>query len=184
VKLDLACGQNKLEGYTGVDFVETDHVDQVVNLLEFPWPWEDNSVEAVHCSHFVEHIPHQIGDSPKDGWFQFFDELWRVCKHDAECVFIHPYLMSPRAFWDPTHRRFIHDVTWWYLQEEWRKANNLDHYLVECKFEVVSIVPLTYNMTPGRSDFNLKSIEGQTFARLHYWNVYDDLQVILRAKKE
>lgn len=54
-KLDLACGQTPRDGFEGVDiFPGAQHV---VNLLDFPWEFETESVAELHCSHFVEHIP-------------------------------------------------------------------------------------------------------------------------------
>ena len=74
LKLDLGCGKNKREGFLGVDCRKFDGVDQVVDLLKLKrdveewrilgkpksdghdlferWPWKDNSVAEVHCSHF------------------------------------------------------------------------------------------------------------------------------------
>lgn len=178
MKLDLACGNNKQEGFFGVDYVKTPQVDQVVDLLKFPWPFAANSVEAVHCSHFVEHIPHQLGRSPQDGFFQFFDEVYRVCRHDAVIDIIHPYVQNARAFWDPTHRRFIHSTTWYYLDKEWRKAQGLDHYLVNADFEVVVV-----NGVGVSDQVALKAQPAQQFAMESYWNVIADLHVNLRARK-
>ena len=55
LKLDLACGQSPLKGFTGVDI--WDGAEVVQDLTIYPWPWEDSSVKEIHCSHYVEHIP-------------------------------------------------------------------------------------------------------------------------------
>src|SRR3990167_9114992 len=57
IKLDLAAGQSPREGFEGVDYVETPQTKHHVNLLQFPWPWDSNSIDELHCSHFIEHIP-------------------------------------------------------------------------------------------------------------------------------
>lgn len=177
LKLDLACGQSKKDGYVGVDYVEAEGVDLVFDLLTFPWPWDDDSVDAAYSSHFVEHIPHDLGVG-REGFFAWFDELYRVCRHDAEVEVIHPYCMNTRAFQDPTHRRFIPEATWYYLNKEWRELQKLDHYQVGCDFEVVTIDGLGVNDAIG-----LRSHEAQQFARGHYWHVISDLRVLLRARK-
>ena len=55
LKLDLACGQNRTEGYFGIDIIPGDKVDAVVDLEEFPWPIESESAEDIVCNHYIEH---------------------------------------------------------------------------------------------------------------------------------
>ena len=55
-KIDLACGKNKREGFYGVDLWAPE-ADMRMDVLEYPWPWADGSVDEFHASHFVEHIP-------------------------------------------------------------------------------------------------------------------------------
>jgi predicted SAM-dependent methyltransferase len=137
LRLDLACGQRPKDGFTGVDKYAPNA--EKVDLLSFPWPWEDNSVDEVHCSHFIEHIPmgdvtYADGVTTKDYFFAFFDELYRVLRPDGFATIIWPYLKSVRAFQDPTHKRFIPGESMLYLNRDWRKANGLDHYQVNCHF--------------------------------------------------
>lgn len=173
-KLDIACGQNKQEGFTGIDIAGD--ADIVHNLNTYPWPIRANSVSEVFCSHYVEHIPH--GSSVKDGWWLFFDEVFRICKPGALLKFVHPYAKSDRAFWDPTHTRYIHETTWYYLDAGWRKAQGLDHYQTKVDFEVALI------SGTGLADrFAAKHHEAQAYAREHYWNVIPDLVVDLKVRK-
>jgi predicted SAM-dependent methyltransferase len=55
VKLDLGCGPNPKEGYIGVDIIKYPNVHKVLDLTK-PWPWKNNSVDEIHCSHFIEHF--------------------------------------------------------------------------------------------------------------------------------
>lgn len=140
-KLDLACGQMPMEGFEGVDiFVAAQHV---VNLQQYPWPFADESVLELHCSHYIEHIPmenvaHQgLGTGlalHKDALFAFFDECYRILVPGGWITLRWPANRSDRAFQDPTHRRFIPAETMAYLNQEWRRANRLDHYNVDCHF--------------------------------------------------
>lgn len=138
-KLDLACGQSTKEGFEGVDI--WNGAQHVVDLQEYPWPFEDNSVLELHCSHYIEHIPMAMfyhGEpglsSKKDALFAFFDECWRILVPDGWMTVQWPCHRSDRAFQDPTHRRFPTAQTMAYMNEEWRRANKLDHYNVECNF--------------------------------------------------
>ena len=86
-------------------------------------------------------------------------------------------MKTDRAFWDPTHVRFIHEVTWYYLSKEWREMQGLDHYDVDCDFEVVTI------NTDLQGELASRNQETQDFARNHYWNAVGDLRVLLKALK-
>src|SRR6185437_10575793 len=102
IRLDLGCGDNKREGFAGVDKFKTASTDYIVDLFKFPWTtdkgysWKDNSVDEMFCSQFVEHIPAAIRP-------RFFEEAWRVLKEDAQFVVIVPYWASMRSVQDFTH---------------------------------------------------------------------------------
>src|SRR5262245_9443018 len=54
-KLDLACGQNPRDGFDGVDIFSG--AQHQVDLQRYPWPFENESVLELNCSHYIEHIP-------------------------------------------------------------------------------------------------------------------------------
>ena len=54
MKLNLGCGDKKIDGYTNVDVCG--EPDVLCDLSQFPWPFESNSVEEVFSSHFLEHV--------------------------------------------------------------------------------------------------------------------------------
>jgi len=175
-RLDIACGQRKRDGFKGIDI--SGDADIVHDLNETPWPIRTNSVREIVCAHYAEHIPHWRPGWEKDGWWLFFDEVFRILAPGGTAEFIHPYVMHQRAFWDPTHVRFIHEVTWYYLDAQWREAQQLDHYETEVDFEIVTVDAM------GLSDeFMSRNMETQGFARTHYWNVIPDLRVLLKSRK-
>jgi hypothetical protein len=176
IKLDVACGQNKQEGFVGIDIAG--EADIVHDLNAYPWPLEDGSVNEVFCSHYLEHIPHYRPEfNGVDGWFMFFNELQRVCRKDAKLTFVCPYSRNDRAFWDPTHTRYIHETTFYYLDKAWRESQKLDHYAAECDFEVVVI-----SSDGIETGIASRHHEAQDFARRHYFNVLGDLIVELKRK--
>lgn len=185
VKLDLGCGQSCKEGFEGVD-LNAAEAKHRVDLFRFPWPFADNSVDELHASHLLEHIPareveqrdiamlsidehrmaceHFVG---QDMLFAFMDECYRILKPDAWMTAIVPSGRSNRAFWDPTHRRFFMQETFLYFAAEWRKINKLDHYRVSCNFalDVGHTLP---------QEESLRSAEAQA-QRFHTcWNVTVD----------
>jgi hypothetical protein len=184
-KIDLACGQAKREDFFGVDVMPTEEADALCDLRQFPWHvtrvgagkslWVPNDYfEEAHCSHYVEHTP--MGDP--DGLIQFMDELYRVCRDGAKVSIIHPYVKNDRAFWDPTHRRFIHEVTWYYFNREWREQQKLDHYPIQSNYEIVVVQGLGIEQ-----GISLRNEQAQAFARQHYWNAVADLAVELKVVK-
>ena len=151
LKLDLGAGQNPKEGFEGVD-LNAPNTQHRVDLFKFPYPWADNSVEEIHTSHFVEHIPNReveerdvvvVRGGQAEAWerfvgqnlfFAFFDECYRILKPDGVMTVIVPSGRSTRGFQDPTHCRFIMAETFLYLAAEWRKMNAPDHYRVKSNF--------------------------------------------------
>jgi predicted SAM-dependent methyltransferase len=195
-KLDLGCGLNPKEGFEGVD-VRGGVAKHVVDLFKFPWPFEDNSVDELHASHLLEHVParevelrdimpwsegakpHEVSpDDVKryvgaDMFFAFMDECYRILKPDCWMHIIVPSGRSNRAFWDPTHRRFFMQETFLYLAHDWRKMNGLQHYRIGCNFGV----DVTHSLPQEES---LRSAEVQSMRFHHYWNVTIDWMAKLK----
>jgi predicted SAM-dependent methyltransferase len=182
-KLDLACGQSPQEGFEGVDIWPK--AQHVVNLFKFPWPFEDNSISELHCSHFLEHVPmievDELGNQVpfgegKDLFFAVMDECYRILVPGGMMKVIVPCGRSNRGFQDPTHRRFFVEATFFYLTKEWREANKLDHYNVTCDFQGnVGWSLLT--------EMNALHPEVQQRRFMHEWNTIIDWIVTLQSKK-
>lgn len=172
IKLDLACGDNKKEGFIGVDMVETSSVDIIHNLNIYPWPFEDNSVDEIYCSHYIEHIPHNIGNlkDKRDGLIQFMDEVYRILKPNGKINLIAPYYKSQRAFGDPTHCRYVGDLSFPYYNKEWRDINKLDKYSIRCDFDI------TYSYYID-NEYTLKSEEVRNKAFREDWDAISDIMI-------
>lgn len=132
LRLDLGCGKNKIkvEGqqWTGVDAIAFDGVDLVADLRVMPWPWADESVDEVNCSHFLEHLTgtERIG---------FFNELYRVLKPGSPARIITPHWSHERAYGDPTHQwPPVCGWTYFYLLKDWRDIN-APHAGYTCDFD-------------------------------------------------
>jgi len=117
LKLNLGCGKVKMEGFVGVDILQFEGVDVVCHLGGNPWPWADESVSEIHCSHFLEHL-----DARERVWF--WNELYRVLKPKCGGKVITPYWASARAYGDPTHKwPPVAEWSYYYLNKDWRKLN-------------------------------------------------------------
>jgi len=115
--VDLGAGQNKREGFIGVDQYKMKGVDVVCNLAKDKWKWADNSVDEVHCSHFIEHLTNFNGKWER---VHFFNELYRVLKKKGKATIIFPHWASNRYYGDPTHCEPFSEMGFYYLSKEWR----------------------------------------------------------------
>lgn len=184
-KLDLACGQSCVEGFEGVDIAAVSGVKHVHDLNTYPWPFDDNSVAEVHCSHYIEHIPMEYvlqQGRRKDALFAFFDEVYRILIPGGSARIICPAARHDRAFQDPTHRRFIVSSTWLYFNAQWRKENRLDHYNVDCDFGVSANPTIQTHLADG-SEIAAMTPGVQQRWMAHSWNVIADWVAVCESKK-
>lgn len=169
-KLDLAIGNApKVDGFLGVDIVKTDSTDIVADLTK-PWPFEDNSIDEARCHHFFEHLePHER--------VHFMNELYRVLKPGAGCIFLTPrgyerQVMDFSHKWPP-----IVVQSYLYFDKAWLTKEKLTHYAdlhgIKCDFE---FRPLQMTVTP---EFSTKNEEHKLFATRHYANAVVDLIVLM-----
>lgn len=169
MKLDIACGQNKREGFQGVDIYAGPGVDFVWDLEKYPWtPFKDNSVAEANVSHYAEHTKDLMA---------FMNEVYRICEDGAKVTIIGPYYTSIRAWQDPTHVRALSEATWLYYNKSWREMNKLDHYPINCNFDIGNAV-LFFN-----EPWNQKADEARRFAAQHYFNAVSDMMVELYVRK-
>jgi hypothetical protein len=143
LKLDLGCGPNPKEGFTGVDLI--DFGKNTVADLTQPWPWADNSVDEVHCAHNIEHY---TATERCHVW----NEMWRVMKPGAKATVIAPHWCSNRAYGDPTHQwPPLCEMAFFYLGKKWRDAQAPHtNKLLKCDFEAT----WGYSINPGLAGRN------------------------------
>lgn len=177
MKLNLACGRNKIPGWYNVDISEQVHPDSVMDLLKFPWRREgaiddfgfafmDASVEEIFCSHFLEHIGDEL--------IPFMDEAWRVLKPGGLFRIRCPYYTSIRAVQDPTHKRFISEAMFQYFSAKGREALGVSHYPIKADFDIEEMrfhFPEAMQFIPE---------EERKYLLTHAWNTAADIEVLLR----
>lgn len=163
-KLDFGCGKNKQVGFHGVDVMQFDGVDTVMDLRQ-SWPWPDDSVEEVFSSHFVEHL---TGTER----VHFFNELGRILKKGGKATIITPDWSHACAYGDPTHQ-WPPMSSWYalYLNKDWREQN-APHVGYTCDFD----------WSHGASWdewLNVRNGEMKMFAMARYINSTRDLHINL-----
>lgn len=168
IRLDLACGQQKRKGFIGVDIVSS-LADITWDLIQYPWPFDDNSVFEINCAHYIEHV----NDLEK-----FMKECYRIMTPLGLVTLNGPYYTSVRATQDYTHVRQLNEITMKYFDQIWLKASSLDKiYVHGVDFESINTVFLYTNEWASRAE------EARLYALKHYWNVADDIMYILRCHK-
>lgn len=168
-KLDLGCGDNKREGFFGIDKFKTASTDAEMDLFSFPWPIESDSVDEVHCSNFFEHVPAKLRKP-------FMEEVHRVLKAGKNATFITP--MGDRAMQDFTHEwPAIVPGSYLYFNQGWLTQNKLTHgdYVTTADFDYT----YGYGLHPAVATRNA---EYQQYAIQFYQNAASDLHVTLTKR--
>lgn len=152
VRLDLGCGKTKKAGFTGIDSRPFDGVDLVADLRE-AWPWNDSSVDEVHCSHFLEHLTAAER-------IHFVNELYRVLKSDAQAAIIVPHWASCRAYGDLTHQwPPVSEFWFYYLSKAWRAENAPHNDGYCCDFAATWGYGLHPALQPRNQDYQMHALQ-------------------------
>lgn len=132
--IDLGCGNQKPEGYIGVDISPNSDAD-VIHDCEQGLPFEDNSADEIRAFDFLEHI-----HSGKV--IYLMNEIWRVLKPNGKLVFSVPDAEKGQgAFQDPTHKSFWVKNSFKYYDNEYYK--NL--YGINANFKIEKLESVEYD---------------------------------------
>ena len=186
MKLNMGCGNKKVDGYVNVDLSPACHPDVVCDLEVLPWPWPDNSIEAVRFNHCLEHL----GQDSRV-FLGIMKELYRVCEDGAEIEINVPHPRHDDFIGDPTHVRIITPALLTLFDraknDEWKEigaANSpLAHYL-NVDFRIKSTVSILAE--PYGSKYNAGEIDDETVASMarELNNVIREIRIVMLALKE
>jgi predicted SAM-dependent methyltransferase len=99
-KIELGGGENprrKRQGYINVDRIKHKLVDKVCDFEKDKIPFSSGSVEAIFCSHCLEHI---------ENVRHFLNECYRVLCKGGRARFIVPYGLHSGSC-KPVHKQII-----------------------------------------------------------------------------
>jgi hypothetical protein len=139
------------------------------SLTEFPWPYEDNSVEECSILHKLEYIPgsHRV---------RFMEELYRILTPGGKANFVVCYWNSVRAVQDPELQwPPLCEQSFLYFNKGWRAANNLP--AIKCDFDFT----YGYQVDPDTAS---RPQETQSFWIKYYTNAVHHVQLLLTKRSE
>ena len=122
LKINLGSGNDPLPGHVNVDMLDRDDVDVVHNLMDFPYPFDSNSADAIKAIDVIEHLDHYTDDK-RPTIMAFIEECHRILQPGGELYIQAPGWDSELFKIDPTHVRGFHinsfdffDPDTWYGQ--------------------------------------------------------------------
>ena len=177
VKLNIGCGQNRVEGYVNTDREPAAEPDVVMDLEEFPWPFEDNSVEEILANHVLEHV-----GATANVFIGVMQEIYRVCRPGAMVRINVPHPRHNNFIDDPTHVRAITPMTLSLFSkrncEEWKKlgaANSPLAIYADVDFELRHVNVVVADKYKDAPDLK-EMVE-------RYNNIATDYQMVLEVIK-
>ncbi len=99
--LVLGCGERFVKVGVGEEVVHHDlvrhrpEIDVTHDLNLLPWPWVDNSFDAIHARAVLEHLRLNLVES--------LNECWRLMRPGGTLRLKLPYYRHERSYDDPTH---------------------------------------------------------------------------------
>lgn len=126
-KLNVGCGKDIRPDYVNLDVADLPGVDTVHDLTKFPWPFANNSFDAIELINVLEHLPDTIAT---------LEELHRIARHDAEITVRVPFWNSPDMLADPTHKRSFSERTLNFFDPAYPECNDRPYY-TSARFSIV-----------------------------------------------
>ena len=93
--LNLGSGKNRsIPGAVTIDIVPDTLPDMVHDLNNFPWPFDDDTFEAIHCMDVIEHLEDVV---------KTMEEMHRISRVGARVYIATPHFSCANSYTDPTH---------------------------------------------------------------------------------
>jgi SAM-dependent methyltransferase len=142
--LELGPGDYKQFDYCiGLDMMKKDSVDYVCDLsLGFLFI-QDNSIDEIHSSHFLEHI---------ENLPMFLKEISRILKPGGRMINVVPHFSNPYYYSDYTHKSFwgLYSISYFAKNSFFKRK--VPSYYNDINFEIIDIKLIF------RSDFRLRNL--------------------------
>lgn len=111
--LDFGCGEKKIPGCLGVDFINLPNADIIHDLNDMPYPFDDNSFDHIICNHILEHL---------DNVLLTLNEIHRIAKPNAIIEICVPHYASDNFNTDVTHKTHF-------------SSRSMNYFIINSNFE-------------------------------------------------
>lgn len=146
-KLNMGCGFRKLSDHWNVDVEKKCNPDQVLDLEQTPWPFEDDSFDRITADNVLEHL----GQTPRV-FTAVMKEMYRVSNDGAEWFINVPHHRCDLYWDDYTHVRVLTPKTFKMFDQKFN-YETIERKLSESTFGIyhsmdIELVDVTYNIVP------------------------------------
>jgi hypothetical protein len=94
-KLNLGCGFRKMEDHWNIDKDPSCNPDEVIDLNQTPWPYEDDFFEKIQANMILQYL------SPdNDVFLSVIKEMYRVSANQAQWIITLPHINCELAYDD------------------------------------------------------------------------------------
>lgn len=126
--LSIGCGDRKIRGAEHLDILDLPHVDYQHDLEQFPYPFEDNSIDGIVAEDVLEHLTNLM---------EVMTELHRIMKPKARMFIRGPHYAYPEQYWkDMTHKRAFTFETFDIFDKRTNYGKMKDYY-TDVEFKVL-----------------------------------------------
>ncbi|MDD5072020.1 MAG: methyltransferase domain-containing protein [Patescibacteria group bacterium] len=168
-KINLGCGEKRIDGFLGVDRLKTPAVDVIHDLNKFPYPFADNSAQEILMDNVLEHLEDTV---------RVMEEIFRICQPGARVEIRVPYYKSSGAFTDPTHKKFFTESSFDYFASE-----HPYHYYTKANFEIISVKLIAHKKFKDWKHFFRNLIPLKPLFNHFLFNIYDEIYFELKCLK-
>lgn len=151
MKVNLGAGTDVLNGYVNHDVADLAGIDVVHDLNQYPWPWDDGSVQEIKMYDVLEHL---------NDFMRAMEEISRILASGGRCMVSVPYWNSWCAHADPTHKRGFHEITFRFFDPESVYCQERPYYtkarfrIIEEEFVLAPFSP--YFALPGVGEIHVR----------------------------
>ena len=97
--LNVGSGKDRsIGGAVTLDVNPSTSPDIVHDLNKFPWPFDDDTFEAIHCMDVIEHMEDVV---------KTMEEMHRISRVGARVYIATPHFSCANSYTDPTHRHHL-----------------------------------------------------------------------------
>lgn len=143
IRLNLGCGNDVKEGYLNVDFRKIKGTTQA-DLSQFPWVWDDGSVDEILMFDFLEHFPYRDTD-------KILRESWRVLREGCPAIIQVPSFEECSAAMNFDTGMLCNSCGFtfdeaWFMGNDWKKCG-------QCGQGIYDIAAAARNRLFGGQDY-------------------------------